>query len=112
MSYNAASPLQSSLPLQLMGKKYISEDQKQESLKKTAIEFEEMYLKHFFKHIIPKDREKSFSDKSQSEDMYKSLWIDFIAKHVAENGGIGVAKFVLKQLKKNQQNGHDYDITV
>lgn len=126
MSYCAAAPIQHSAPLQLMGKKYISEDQKQESFKKTATEFEEMYLKHFFKHIMPKDREKPFSEKSQNEDMYQSLWIDFTAKHVAENGGIGVAKFVLKQLNKNQQtpsyrqsspiaiqqNGHGYDITI
>lgn len=125
MTYSASiSPLQSH-SMRPIKKQFVSEDQKQEAYQKTAIEFEEMFLKHFFKHIMPQDREKAYASKSQSEDMYQSLWIDFTSKHIAENGGIGIAQYVLKQLNKNQhtsplssgpipiqQRGHHYDNTL
>lgn len=120
----SSSPIMSH-DMKSIKKQFISEEQKQETYKKTAIEFEEMFLKHFFKHIMPQDRENGYSSKSQSEDIYKSLWTDFVSKEIAENGGIGVAEFVLKQFNKNQpppyhapgpintqQRGNSYDISL
>jgi Rod binding domain-containing protein len=67
---------------------------------KAAHDFEEMFIKFFFKSIIPQNTEGGLFGTSHSSEMYRSMWIDSAAKQTAKRG-VGIAKYIMKALDRN-----------
>ena len=63
--------------------------------KETAKEFEAILLKEVLKEAFkPMTEKKSFESR-----MYYDLFLENLSKSLAEAGGIGIAKFILQNLK-------------
>jgi len=73
---------------------------------KAAHDFEEMFIKFFFKNIIPKNTEGGLFGTSHSSDMYRSLWIDAAAKQASKRG-VGIARYITKAMDRNDQLSSD-----
>jgi len=63
--------------------------------KKLAQEFEAILLKEVLKEGF-----KGFmKDKSFQERLYYDTFLENLSRHLALNGGVGIAQFILKNLK-------------
>jgi Rod binding domain-containing protein len=84
---------------------------------KAARDYEEMFLKRVFTNMIPEDTEGGLFGAGHSSEMYKSLWIDAVAKQAAKRG-VGIAKYIIKAIERayqeptqlQQGNLHDQQI--
>ena len=74
-----------------------------DQLRKTAQEFEASFLSQMLKPMFANlGAEKPFGGGT-SEDMWRSLQVDEYGKAIAQNGGIGLADNVFREMLKLQE---------
>ncbi len=75
----------------------------QATLQAVAKQFESIYINMMLKSM----RDASFGDPlfdSNNSDMYRDMYDNQIAIHMSQQGGIGLADMLVKQLQKNPPN--------
>lgn len=101
MSLVALQPMNQARPMMPVNKP-ISEDQKI----KAAHDYEEMFLKFFFKEMMPKDIQGGLFGAGHTAEMYQSLLIDALARSAAKRG-IGIAEQIIKNINRNNPKKSD-----
>ncbi|MCR4376881.1 MAG: rod-binding protein [Rhodospirillales bacterium] len=74
-----------------------------EQLRKTAQEFEAIYLSQMLKPMFEGIQAEEPFGGGNAEDMYRSLMIDEYGKSLAKSGGIGIADQVMREMLKMQE---------
>jgi len=62
-------------------------------LKNAAVKFEAIFMRDIIKKMIPSD---PLLKKSTENSIYRSMWIDSLANLMARDGGLGIAKLIVK----------------
>ena len=70
----------------------------EQDINKIAAEYEEMFLKFFFKNMLP-ENEDGFLGGSTNQ-VYRSIWLDGVAKEAAKKGSFGIAPLIARSLRK------------
>jgi len=74
-----------------------------EKLRKTAQEFEAVYLSQMLKPMFEGIKASDPFGGGHAEDMYRSLMVDEYGKAIAKSGGIGIADQVLSEMLRMQE---------
>lgn len=82
----------------------IHDSMSQDEMKEAAAEFEAMFLGQMLAQMFTGvDVEPPFGG-GHGEEMYRSLMIDEYGKAIADNGGIGIADAVMRELIQMQES--------
>ena len=74
-----------------------------EKLRKTAQEFEAVYLSQMLKPMFEGIKASDTFGGGHAEDMYRSLMVDEYGKAIAQSGGVGIADQVLSEMLRMQE---------
>lgn len=75
---------------------------KVEQNEKASKDFSAMFLKFFFSKIIP-ESDGGYFGSDTCGDIYKSLWVDAVADQMAEQDILGLSRYALDHLNKEDQ---------
>lgn len=79
--------------------------QQQQKIDKAAHDFEAMAIGQLLTPMFQTiDQSKSMFGGGDGEQAWKPMWISALAKQMAANGGIGLAKPVMQQMLIMQEN--------
>lgn len=74
-----------------------------QAARKSAEEFEGMFLSQMFGHVFDSLKTDGPFGGGHAEKMYRSLLVDEYGKTMARAGGIGIADQVMKEILRNQE---------
>lgn len=74
-----------------------------ESIRKTADNFETVFLSEMFNHMFSGIKTDAMFGGGHGEDMFQSMMVDEYAKKIVSGGGIGIAKSVMHALLAEQE---------
>lgn len=74
-----------------------------EAVKKTAKEFEAMFLGQMMQQMFSQVKTDGLFGGGHGEEMFRSLLVDEYAKEIAKGPGIGVSQAVRRQLLQLQE---------
>ncbi|HEY9164309.1 MAG TPA: rod-binding protein [Magnetovibrio sp.] len=82
---------------------HIGKNQSIEKIRKTAEEFEAVYLSQMLRPMFDGIEVEAPFGGGQAEDMYRSLMVDEYGKSIAKSGGIGIADQVVREMLRMQE---------
>lgn len=82
---------------------HIGKHQSVEKMRKTAEEFEAVYLSQMLRPMFDGIEVEAPFGGGQAEDMYRSLMVDEYGKSIAKSGGIGIADQVMREMLRMQE---------
>lgn len=74
-----------------------------EAVKKTADNFEQVFLSEMFNHMFSGIKSDAMFGGGHGEEMFQSMMIDAYSKEIVSRGGIGIAKSVMHTLLSEQE---------
>jgi peptidoglycan hydrolase FlgJ len=75
--------------------------------KKTADEFETMFLENMMSQIFPQDAaEGPVGDNGTGSQVYRGMLVNEYAKSVAKSGGIGMSDTIYRQMLQMQERSN------
>lgn len=83
---------------------HIGKHQSVEKIRKTAEEFEAVYLSQMLRPMFDGIEVEAPFGGGQAEDMYRSLMVDEYGKSIAKSGGIGIADQVMREMLRMQES--------
>lgn len=83
--------------------KAASEKGDMEGLKKTAQEFEEIFVNMLLKSMRSTVGDSGLMEKSNQRDIFEGMLDEELAKTISKGGGIGISEMMVKQLSKYAQ---------
>lgn len=79
----------------------VTNNQTEVAARETARQFEALFLNQLTAALNPKsDEEEDNVFSSTGSDMYKQMFSEHVAKIMADNGGIGIADTIMRQLRE------------
>ena len=80
-----------------------SSPKSEEAMKKTADDFEQVFLSQMFNHMFSGIKTDVMFGGGHGEDMFQSMMVDEYAKQIVSHGGIGISDSVLHTLLSEQE---------
>jgi len=75
----------------------------QEELRKTAEDFEAVFLSQMLQPMFNTIPTESFMGGGQAESIYRDMMVQEMGKSIAKNGGVGIADTVFREMLKMQE---------
>jgi len=85
------------------GTRFLPTDSLEERARKKGEEFEALFLSELLAPVFENLESEGMFGAGHSEEIYRSLLVDEYGKAIAENGGIGVAEAVQREILKLQE---------
>jgi Rod binding domain-containing protein len=79
----------------------------EQKTKKTADDFETMFLENMMSQVFPQDAaEGPVGDNGTGSEVYRGMLVNEYAKSVAKSGGIGVSDTIYRQMLQMQERNN------
>ncbi len=84
----------------------------QAKIRKTAEEFETMYLENMLQQVFPQDSgEGPIGNNGPGSDVWRGMLVNEYARGVSKSGGLGIADTIYRQMlqmQEAQMGGHNH----
>jgi Rod binding domain-containing protein len=79
----------------------------QQKIKKTADDFETMFLENMMAQVFPKEGEDGpLGNNGTGGEVYRGMLVNEYARQVAKSGGIGISDTIYRQMLQMQEGAN------
>lgn len=102
LGLNTSSIIQKGIAPLAFSDSLLDRNLRHKDLKKVCYEFEAIFLNYLFQQMRKTIPKSDLIEKGLTYQIYEDQWYSALAQKMAEEGGIGLAKMLYKQLSKRE----------